>query len=939
MHTLEDCDSPVFAPVRDEFAKHALLLVASAVGFGLLAYFSVSLTRDETRIAALWAPNAVMIALMIRLDGRYWLGMLVAALAGNIVANLTGGDSVLRAMGLSLANFIESVIVLLLLAKLRVTCPDFADLRHIARFVLTVVLSSTASGIVACLILPTDTATQALALWWNWTRADGLGLLLFVPAITIIIDAVEHRRALTRPQVIEAALIICGGTAVSIFTFWQTKYPFLFLDAPVVLVYAMRLGSLGNAVAIINLAIVATVATSLGHGPINLVQGGTSEKLMVLQVFLASSFAIGLPFAALLQTLKNSREGYRQAAEQLAEANRVFDTLASMSPAGIFRADVAGNCTFANARCLEFIGITMEQARNNQFSRYMHDEDRQRLLDRWQREVANGNGFEEEFRIVVPGRQERWLNTQVSTEKDAFGNVTGFIGVQVDVTRRKAAEQELRSAKDDAEEAMNAKANFLANMSHEIRTPMNGVLGFADLLLASELDERQRRHAELIVESGRSMVALIDDILDLSKIEADAMRISHASINLQRTLGHAVRLMRAAASKKGLELMLHYPDDVPRAMRGDKLRIGQIVNNLLGNAIKFSNAGTIDVVVTRSRMEDTDTIEIHVTDQGIGIAPDKLDLVFEQFAQANKEVASHFGGSGLGLAISRRLARLMGGDITVRSTPGAGSTFTLVLPFEASEEQIDIRFDPAEVIPPDAPSQGQKGKVLIAEDNAINQELISELVSSLGYAFDLAENGREAVDLVLARSAQTPYQLVLMDMQMPQMDGISAARKIREAGYSAERLPIVALTANAFEDDVAACLGAGMQAHLAKPINSAALAAALAKWHPASARLEKREQHAGDSTIARYRGKFDTLKSETVSLARAWLDAHERGCQQAGDDLANKLHQISGTAELFAEKQVGDLARQGEALLKGKTPGATAERIAGELRQFIRLAT
>ena len=513
-----------------------LFALIGATGFGFFAYLGVTLTRDETRIAAVWVPNAILVALLVRRDKRWWPTVLLAAFAGNITSNLLVGDGVLRSVGLALANSIEILVILLLLARLGAPRPDFSSSRDIARFVGIAFASASFSGIVAIFDLAPQSFREAVGMWWSWARADGLGLILFVPAITIILDAWQKRHLLTRRNFTEALIIIAIGTSISVATFWQTSYPLRLLDVPIVLLYALRIGTIGNAIALINLAIVASVGTSMGHGPINLIQGGIAEKLIVLQVFLASSFTVGLPFAALVTSLKRSEEIARNTAEQLFRAHRTFDALANISPAGIFRADHSGNCIYANAKSLEFVGLSYQEAIQGGFGRHIDEADRNRLVGRWREEVFNGHSIEEEFRVSVPGNPDRWIHTLISPEVDDAGGISGFIGVQVDITSRREFAAELCAARDAAEKANRAKTNFLANMSHEIRTPMNGVLGFADLLLTSDLDDRQRKHVELIEESGRSMVAFIDDILGLSKIDADALRIANQAFDVRHTI-------------------------------------------------------------------------------------------------------------------------------------------------------------------------------------------------------------------------------------------------------------------------------------------------------------------------------------------------------------------------------------------------------------------
>lgn len=920
-------------------ATGALLFLLSAVGFGGLAYLGVALTRDESRIAAVWAPNAVLIALIIRQDVRNWPAILCAAFIGNITSNLLGGDELIRATGLSLANSIEIICLLLLLNHLKCRRPDFSKNGDIGMFAMAASASASISGLVACLVLNASNLAEALDTWWTWARADALGLLLFTPALTILLDAWETRQAITPKKFAESLLVVGCGSTVCILTFWQTSYPFLFLDAPVVLVYAWRLGTLGIAIAIINLAIIATVATSLGHGPINLVQGGTSEKLMVMQVFLASSFAVGLPFSALTQSLRQNEARYRQAATELADANRTFDTLARISPVGIFRCDIGGACTYANQTSLEFSGVSFEQATGGHFSQHIHEHDRGRVLGRWKRQVVRGRGFSDEVRISVPGEEDRWLQTLITPEKDEAGEVTGFMGIQVDITDRREGERELREARDRAEDASRAKTNFLANMSHEIRTPMNGVLGFADLLLASDLDERQRHHAALIAESGQSMVALIDDILDLSKVDADAMRISADRIDLRETLDGAIQLMRGAAIKKGLELSFQLSDDLPRYVTGDALRIRQIITNLLGNAVKFSETGVIKVSAELRALDSGRSIQICISDEGAGIAAERLETIFEQFAQENDAVASTFGGSGLGLAIARRLARLMGGDITVASIVDEGSTFTVELPFRAAHEATGQSVHSLPSLPSAQSEPERHDKILIVEDHPINQELISSLVGSFGIPFDLAANGAEAVDMVSMKGPDASYSLVLMDIQMPRLDGLSATKEIRDAGYTPEELPIIALTANAFPEDIEACRYAGMQDHLAKPVSSDKLKMMIEKWSISTAEQQgKREEEFFRSIVSRHRQKFEVLTSDTVALARDWLETDESCREAETDHFADKLHQLAGIGGLFARDDLGQAARAVERMLTTDLSTTATVHLEVALKDLIRLA-
>ncbi|WP_165853556.1 sensor histidine kinase [Aurantiacibacter aquimixticola] len=289
------------AEARLSVPAQAGIVVGVALGFGLLASFGIAFTREAGRIAAVWLPNALLLVALLRAPKTLLPWLLVAAFGANIAANLHAGDVPSVALGLSLANQIEILSVLALLHRLKCLPLDFEDHRHILTFALVAVAGAAISGLAAIAVLQPGTWELTLAKWWKWTRSDALGLLLFVPACAILLDGWNRRHDLTRRKFAEALGIIAIGTSISVYTFWQTSYPFLFLDAPVVILYALRLGPVGNAIAIVNLAVVATVATSVGRGPINLMDAPLGEKIMVLQVFLVASFAVGLPIAALLR--------------------------------------------------------------------------------------------------------------------------------------------------------------------------------------------------------------------------------------------------------------------------------------------------------------------------------------------------------------------------------------------------------------------------------------------------------------------------------------------------------------------------------------------------------------------------------------------------------------------------------------------------------------
>ena len=374
---------------------------------------------------------------------------------------------------------------------------------------------------------------------------------------------------------------------------------------------------------------------------------------------------------------------------------------------------------------------------------------------------------------------------------------------------------ELEEARRRAEAASRAKSSFLANMSHEIRTPMNGVLGALDLLFGEELRSEAREYAETARQSAQILLTILNDILDFSKIEAGRLVLEEADFSLESVLEEATRVVLPLAQARGLRVACSIGSGAPEIVRGDPLRLRQVLLNLLSNAIKFTNEGRVDVRVTRSETagERAVVLRFEVRDSGIGIAPDRLGSIFDSFSQADESTTRRYGGTGLGLAICRELVALMGGEIGVASTLGEGSTFW----FTARLARGTKRTAPAAIAASKTWARPGEGiSVLLAEDNAVNQRVVTRILERLGCTVDLAATGREAVAAARSRT----YDLVLMDQHMPDMDGIEATQEIRRSEAAGVRTPIVALTASILQEDRERCLAAGMDDFLAKPVGS-----------------------------------------------------------------------------------------------------------------------
>ena len=479
--------------------------------------------------------------------------------------------------------------------------------------------------------------------------------------------------------------------------------------------------------------------------------------------------------------------------------------------------DTTGRISYANERFCAISGYALEELLGHPHSMVKSGQHSPALYQDLWHTITKGQVWHGELCNRNKGGGLSWVDTTIVPMMGVEGQIQQYIAIRTDITERKSIEASLVSAKAAAEQANQAKSQFLANMSHEIRTPMNGVLGMAGLLLDSELNPEQKSYVRNIAHSGEALLALINDILDLSKIEAGHMEFEAQAFSIGVLVNSVTSVLQLKAHDKGLGFHVQVPQEAQDTYIGDSLRMRQILFNLVGNAIKFTHQGEVSLRVASI----TKGLRFEIRDTGIGIPQAALDKLFSVFVQVDTSTTRRFGGTGLGLAICKKLVEGMHGRIGVQSTQDQGSLFWFELPLAKAASKPDAT-GPT-VASPDAAIPNGAASILLVEDHPINQKLASVLLQRLGYQVDLAKDGAQAVLAAQSRA----YDLILMDVQMPVMNGFEATQKIRAGTGPNKTTPIVALTANAMQSDKDACYDAGMNDFLTKPFSKVGLAQVL----------------------------------------------------------------------------------------------------------------
>jgi len=495
----------------------------------------------------------------------------------------------------------------------------------------------------------------------------------------------------------------------------------------------------------------------------------------------------------------------------------------------IWEVNSDGHFTFLSERVLDVWGYPVEKLIGRHPLSFVPPEDVDEVRTKSEELSRTQKTFRDfQHRIVRADGQIIWLNINGVPVSNRKGQISGYRGAGLDITARKQAEEALIREKESAMAADRAKSEFLAVMSHEIRTPLNSVLGFADLLAETQLEQTQREQLEMIRRSGDALLVLLNDILDFSRIESGKMPIQSSSVDIRACLSDVINLYGATAQAKGVALRIEVAPEIPQYFSTDPGRLRQILLNLVGNAVKFTPAGEVVAAASLSPADQIDgppSLLITVTDSGIGIPPDRVTRLFKPFSQADSSTTRRFGGTGLGLAICKRLAELLGGDVRLTRSSSSGSVFTLELPLLTVPEGEEKTASRA---PDAAPGSvgNRQWRILVVEDNKVNRVLTQRMLLSLGFQSDAAENGLKGIQA----HAEQPYDIIFMDIQMPVMDGVEASAYLRKREKESPGMPpvhIIALTADAMVGDRQRCMEIGMSDYLSKPIRRADLAAAL----------------------------------------------------------------------------------------------------------------
>ncbi len=806
---------PSDAVPRRLSAPAAALLLGLA--YFAAAHLCLSLPRDHGRVAPIWIANAVALAALVRSPPRRWPLLAGACLAGNLTASLAFPPVSPINLVLPECNLVEYLSAAVLLRRWMGPDPRVGDARQLGALALVGAACGLASAALAGLVLRWTTPSAATVVMQTWALAHPLALVLFTPCFLILARPRAHLAE--RPATLRAVLSLLLLVACSVLVFSQTRAPLLFLAPPALLFVSLELGVFGAALGVLVVAVVAVVATLSGRGPITLTQGGHLERDAVLQVFLLVSLLSSLPVAGLQARRRRSEAAALAEAERATRAEAAaarsearYRLLADKATDAIATFGLDGRLTYLSPSVAAVTGYAPHEMVGRSGRRFIHPDDYPAVAAAIG-DLASGArapGTPIEYRLRRKDGSWMWVQVNPQPVRGEADGSTSFVDVARDVTARKLMEVELEAARAEALAAAAAKAEFLANMSHELRTPLTAVLGFADLLAQQpELSVDSRRYLDRVRTAGKSLLTTVNDVLDFSRLEAGHVDVSPWPTSPAELAREVVAMFDVQAAAKGLALRATGLELLPPLVDVDPDRVRQVLVNFVGNAVKFTERGEVRLELAHA----DGRLRAAVVDTGPGIDAERVGQLFQRFSQVDASSTRRHGGTGLGLAICKGLAEAMGGSVSVESRRGEGSTFGFELPAVPSQ----MAAAPAAEEAPPAPDRG--GRVLVADDSAPNRELVKAALAPFGLALELVEGGAEAVEAAALRG----FDLILMDLRMPGVDGRQAAGAIRGGGGPNRATPIVAFSADALADP-----GPLFDGVLAKPLSPLDLVRTLA---------------------------------------------------------------------------------------------------------------
>jgi PAS domain S-box-containing protein len=606
---------------------------------------------------------------------------------------------------------------------------------------------------------------------------------------------------------------------VTVYVFTQSR-PVLFIIPPVMLLVAWRLEVLGAALSATLVAVVAVIFTMAGTGPITPLRSDSSDQAIVLQLFLATAIFISLPVASIQRHRRNMLRDMTEANAAVARSEARFRQLAENAQDMIIHSNLRGIVQYASPGCLAMTGFTPDEVVGREGMHIVYEDDREAVraivveqLARLAADIDNGPS-RVEYRAVRKDGRIIWLESRPALSRDPLtGKVTGITDIVRDITEQKAMERQLREARNEAEAAAAVKSEFLANMSHELRTPLTSVLGFARLVdEEADLSPDARRFIGRVLSGGKALLTTINDILDFSKLEAGQLELKLEPTAPAQLVDEAMDLFSLETEAKGVTLSAVGLEDLPTDLLIDGGRLRQVLLNLIGNAVKFTEAGTI--TVTAAYAPSGERLSVSVADTGPGIASEDVDLLFRRFSQVDAGLTRKHGGTGLGLAICKGLVEAMGGQIGVVSVPGQGACFSFDVVAPSTAHAVVEAAETAA-----KPLLAPACRVLVVDDNPANRELVTAILTAMGAEVIEAVDGLEGV----TAAAAAPFDAILMDLRMPRLDGAQAALRIREEGGLNARTPIIAFSADARPTGP----GGVFDGSVSKPMTAASLVNAL----------------------------------------------------------------------------------------------------------------